>query len=101
MTTQQQRAPTMGAKAFRGGQILAAGTVVDRLARLGRNMLLARLIVPDDFALMALTLAVIALFGAITEVGVAQAVIQNERGDTREFLNVAWWFGVTAGRSSR
>lgn len=95
--TKEQLAPRMGAKVMRGGQILAAGTVVDRLARLGRNMLLARIIVPDDFALMALTLAVIALFGAITEVGVAQAVIQNERGDTREFLNVAWWFGLIRG----
>lgn len=90
-------APDLGSKAWRGGQLLAAGTVVERLLRLGRNMLLARIIVPDDFALMAITLAVIALFGAITEVGVAQAVIQNERGSTREFLNVAWWFGVIRG----
>src|SRR5699024_5606174 len=72
-------------------------TVAERLARLGRNMLLARVIAPDQFGIMAITLAVIALFEAITEVGVAQAVIQNKRGDTPEFLNVAWWFGVARG----
>lgn len=88
---------TLGGRAIRGGQMLAAGTVVDRVARLGRNMLLARILVPDDFALMAITLATIAVFSAITEVGVAQAVIQNQRGHLPEFLNVAWWFGVVRG----
>ena len=99
MSTDQSRVESgaLGSKAARGGQILAAGTVVERLARLGRNMLLARIIVPDDFALMAITLSTIAVFGAITEVGVAQAVIQNKRGNTPEFLNVAWWFGVLRG----
>lgn len=82
---------------FRGGRLLAVGTIIERLARLGRNLLLARLLVPDDFALMGITLAVIALFTAITEVGVAQAVVQNHRGSAPEFLNVAWWFGLARG----
>lgn len=86
-----------GGGALRGGSLLAAGTLVERLARLGRNMLLARVIAPDQFGIMAITLAVLALYEAITEVGVAQAVIQNKRGSTPEFLNVAWWFGVARG----
>lgn len=87
----------LGTKALRGGRYLAAGTVIERLARLGRNMLLARVIAPEHFGLMAITLAVTALYSAITEVGVAQAVIQDKRGSTREFLNVAWWFGLVRG----
>lgn len=99
--TQHKETPVaardLGSRALKGGKYLAAGTVVERLARLGRNMLLARLIVPDQFGLMALTLSVIAVLGAITEVGVSQAVIQSKRGNTPEFLNVAWWFGVARG----
>lgn len=87
----------VGRRALRGGSVLAAGTLVERLARLGRNMILARLIAPEHFGLMAIVLAVIALFEALTEVGVAQAVIQNKKGDTPEFLNLAWWFGVARG----
>ena len=87
----------LGPRVMRGGSLLAAGTVVERLARLGRNMLLARIIAPDQFGLMAMVLAVLALFEALTEVGVAQAVIQNTRGTTPEFLNVAWWFGIARG----
>ncbi|MCC2593654.1 oligosaccharide flippase family protein [Tessaracoccus sp. OS52] len=87
----------MRSKALRGGKYLAAGTLVERLARLGRNMLLARVIAPDQFGIMAIALAVISLFEAVTEVGVAQAVIQNKNGGTPEFLNVAWWFGAARG----
>ncbi|TRY18639.1 oligosaccharide flippase family protein [Tessaracoccus rhinocerotis] len=88
---------SLGKKALRGGTFLAVATVIERLARLGRNMLLARIIVPDQFGLMALTMSVLAVLGAITEVGVSHAVVQNKRGDTPEFLNVAWWFGVVRG----
>lgn len=94
---QPAREAGLGARALRGGSLLAGATVLERLARLGRNMVLARVIAPDQFGLMALVLAVLALLEAITEVGVAQAVIQNERGSSREFLNVAWWFGILRG----
>jgi len=87
----------LGSHVLKGGGVLAAGTLVERLARLGRNMVLARLIAPDQFGLMAIVLAVIGLFEALTEVGVAQAVIQNKKGNTPEFLNIAWWFGVGRG----
>lgn len=89
--------PGSGARALRGGSLLAVGTLVERLGRLGRNIVLARVIAPDQFGLMAMVLAVLALLEAITEVGVAQAVIQNKRGTTPEFLNVAWWFGIARG----
>lgn len=94
---QQEGRAGLGTKVLRGGSVLAAGTVAERLARLGRNMLLARIIAPDQFGLMAIVLAVLALFEALTEVGVAQAVIQNEHGATPGFLNVAWWLGIARG----
>ncbi|OLT21965.1 hypothetical protein BJF81_14060 [Ornithinimicrobium sp. CNJ-824] len=96
-TEQEARETGLGAKALKGGSLLAVATVFERLTRLGRNMLLARVIAPDQFGLMALVLAVLALLEAITEVGVAQAVIQNARGTSRDFLNVAWWFGILRG----
>ena len=61
------------------------------------NMLLARLLAPEQFGLMALVLASIGLFETLTEVGVRQSVIQNKKGDTPEFLNIAWWFSGIRG----
>lgn len=82
---------------LRGGSLLAAGTLFERLARLARNILLARVIAPDQFGIMAIVLAIIALFDALMEVGITQAVIQNDRGHEPAFLNVAWWFSLLRG----
>jgi O-antigen/teichoic acid export membrane protein len=60
-------------------------------------MILTRLLAPDQFGLMALVLAASLLFEAFTEVGVRQAVVQNKKGDTDAFLNVAWWFNAVRG----
>ena len=85
------------ARCARGGAALALGTIVERGARLVRNMILARLLAPDQFGLMAIVLAASGLFEAITEIGIRQAVIQNPRGDRPEFLNVAWWISAVRG----
>ncbi len=87
----------LGRSVLRGGSVLAAGTLIERLARFGRNMVLTRIIAPDQFGLMAIVLATIGLFEAITEVGVSQAVIQNKRGHLPQFLNVAWWINTVRG----
>jgi O-antigen/teichoic acid export membrane protein len=60
-------------------------------------MILARLLAPSEFGLMAIVLACSQLFEALTDVGVAPAVIQNKEGDKDAFLNVAWWFSAMRG----
>ncbi len=91
------QSPSVAARAARGGLALTAGGVVDRGLRLVRNVVLARLLAPDQFGLMALVLAASPLLEALSEVGIRAAVIQNRRGDSREFLNVAWWLGAARG----
>jgi O-antigen/teichoic acid export membrane protein len=85
------------ARCARGGAALAAGTFVERGARFARNMILARILAPEQFGIMAIVMAANQLFEALTEVGVIQAIIQNKKGDTEEFLNVAWWFSAVRG----
>ena len=84
-------------RCLRGGSILAAGTVFERGFRFVINMILARLLAPDQFGLMALVMAAIAFFETLTEVGIRQSIVQNKKGDTVEFLNVAWWFSAVRG----
>jgi len=54
-------------------------------------MILARLLAPADFGLMAIVLAVLTALESFTDAGVPQAIIQNKNGGKEEFLNVAWW----------
>lgn len=77
--------------------MLAVGSVFERGLRFVVNMILARILAPEQFGLMALVLAANGLFETLTEVGIGQSVIQNKKGDTTPFLNVAWWFSGVRG----
>lgn len=91
------RGSSLGARSSRGVVALGVGTVAERVLRLVRNMILARLLAPEDFGLMAIVMAVIMLMEALTDVGVAKSVIQNKSGATKEYLNIAWWFQSVRG----
>jgi lipopolysaccharide exporter len=85
------------ARCLRGGAALAVGSIFERGVRFAANMLLARMLALDQFGLMALVLAANGLLETLTGVGVRQAVVQNKRGDSAEFVNVAWWFSAVRG----
>lgn len=91
------RGNSIKAKSTRGALVLVAGTFIERAMRLVRNMILARLLAPEDFGLMAIVLAVLMALESFTDAGVPWAIIQNKDGHKEEFLNVAWW--VQAVRS--
>lgn len=85
------------ARFVRGGAVLTAGTALERGVRFLRGIILARILAPDQFGLMALVLASNGLFEVLTEVGIRWAVIQNKKGDSPEFLNIAFWIGAIRG----
>jgi lipopolysaccharide exporter len=95
--THKLRGDSLKKRSARGVMVLATGTIVERFLRLLRNMILARLLAPDDFGLMAIVLAASLAFEAFADVGVKQSVIQNKRGAEEEYLNVAWWFQSVRG----
>jgi lipopolysaccharide exporter len=82
---------------IQGGSILAAGTISDHVMRFVRNMILARLLAPEAFGIMGTIIAVLAAFEALTQVGIRQAVIQNQSRAETEFLNVAWLLALSRG----
>jgi len=83
--------------AFRGGAILGLGGTLEHLARLARNVILARLLAPESFGVMAIVLSIGGLLESFTEVGVRYAVVQNPRGGESAYLNAAWWFSFFRG----
>lgn len=87
-------------RAIAGGTWLAAGSLASQAFRLGRNIVLARLLAPQSFGAMAIVLSVGSMMDAFTEVGTREAVIQSPRGLNAEFLNAAWWFATIRGIAS-
>lgn len=88
---------SLKAKLFRGGASLGSGSSIEQLFRLGRNMLLARLLAPGAFGTMAIILSITSVFQSLTDVGVREALIQNPRGAEEGHVGAAWWLAV--GRS--
>lgn len=85
------RGTNLKARCVRSSIVLGGASFGERGLRLVRNMVLARLLVPQDFGVMAIVIAASGIFEAFGEVGVRQSVIHNTRGAEAEYLNVAWW----------
>jgi len=86
--------PTLRAKAMRGGVFLASGSVAEQASRFVRNIVLTRLLAPSAFGTMAIVMSSAAIVGALTEVGLRAAVIQNPRGCEKAYLDAGWWMGM-------
>ncbi len=87
-----QSSGSLKARAARGGIWVGLGSSMEQIFRLGRNMILTRILAPEAFGLMAIVMAVNAAFESFTQVGIQEAIIQNPRGQEKTYLNGAWWF---------
>jgi O-antigen/teichoic acid export membrane protein len=84
-------------KVARGGFWLGAASSTEQILRLIRNMILARLLAPEAFGLMGIAMSINAAFESFTQLGISQAIIQNQRGKEQSYLNGAWW--LSCGRA--
>ncbi len=82
------------ARSARSSLILASGVFFERVVGLVRNMILARMLAPENFGLMAIVLAVMAVLESFTDIGIKQSVIYNQEGNKKEYLNVIWWIQI-------
>jgi lipopolysaccharide exporter len=81
-------------KVFRGGAWLGAGSFIEQLVRFGRSIILARLLAPEAFGIMAVVLSASTLIHSLTDIGVREAVIQNPRGAEDEYIDSAFWLAL-------
>ena len=88
---------TLFSKSLRGGGILASASGIENILRFVRNIILARILAPEAFGLMATVIAAVAMLEAFSEVGLRQSIIQNRKGSEKEFLNIIWWLSVIRG----
>jgi len=93
----QLKGDSLKAKGFRSMMVLGVGTAAERGLKFVRYMILARILAPSQFGLMAIVMTVATMFDAFTQVGIKQSVIQNKCGAEPDYMNVAWWFQVIRG----
>ncbi len=67
--------------------------------RFGGNLFLARLLIPEDFGMMALISIFMLGLVMFSDVGIGPSIIRSNRGEDPNFLNTAWTIQVVRGFS--
>jgi len=80
----------------RGGFWVFALRILDRLFKLVRTIVLARLLAPKDFGLFGIALLAMSALETFSQTGFQQALIQTKR-DIRPYLDTAWTVQVIRG----
>jgi O-antigen/teichoic acid export membrane protein len=83
--------------AIRGAIWTIAGYGSSQILRFGSNLLLTRLLVPEFFGLMAVANTLRVGIELFSDIGIAQSIVNNKRGDEPVFLNTAWTLAVLRG----
>lgn len=86
---QSEQAGSLGHRAVKGVTWLTATRGLNRGLGLIRNVILARLLSPDDFGLMGIALLTFNAIETFSQTGIEQALIQK-KGNIREYLDSAW-----------
>jgi PST family polysaccharide transporter len=83
-------------RALQGGAAKLAGQSFSILLRLGYMVVLARLLSPKDFGLVAMVTVVTGIYGLFTTAGLSPATIQKE-SVTEDEISTLFWVNVLIG----
>ncbi len=80
------------AAAWLGGNVL-----VQRGIALITNLIMAQLLLPEVFGLMAIVVAFQMFVELMSDIGIRQSIVRDKRGDDPLFLRVAWTVQILRG----
>lgn len=83
-------------RAIRGGLARLSGQAVNFFLRIGYLVMMAHLLDPKDFGLVAMVTSVTGLYGLFTTVGLSVASIQKS-SITDEQISTLFWINILAG----
>lgn len=83
-------------KSVRGAVFMASGNAADILVRFGSIAILARLLLPEDFGLIAMVMALTSILDGFRDFGLSAATVQRPDISHRQTTNL-FWLNVTVG----
>lgn len=83
--------------ARRGSLWTLGGYGVSQVIRLASSLILARLLFPEAFGLMALVNVFMQGLEMLSDLGIGPGIIQNKRGTEPKFLRTAWTLQIIRG----
>ncbi len=88
---------TLVNKLKKGGGQLAIGQLVSQVASLVRNIVLARLLMPEDFGLATTFVLFLTMLEMISSMSVAMLLVQSKQGGDRGYLEAVHGFLLLRG----
>lgn len=85
------------ARVLRSSSWILLGYGGGQAMRLASNLILARILFPEAFGLMALVTMVTVGLQMFSDVGIGPSIAQSTRGDDPDFLDTAWTIQVVRG----
>lgn len=82
---------------IKGGVITIFGHFGSQGLRLISNLIMARLLIPEVFGIMAVAYVLLMAMALFSDVGLQQNIVQSRRGNDPVFLNTAWSIKILRG----
>jgi O-antigen/teichoic acid export membrane protein len=89
--------PTLKRRVFGAGLWAIGGFGLSQAIRLGSNLIMTRLLVPEMFGVVAIATMVMMILALLSDLGVSQNIVQSRRGDDPAFLDTAWVVQIARG----
>jgi O-antigen/teichoic acid export membrane protein len=89
-TQDQDKQQSLGSRATTAVAWTTVGFGLSQGIRLASNLVLARLLFPEAFGLMAIAGVLLQGLLLFSDFGIGPSIIQNKAGDDRNFLDTAW-----------
>lgn len=88
---------SLGRRSLVAGVWAGGGHALALVIRLAGNLLLARIMLPEAFGVMAVVLTVLLALTLLSDIGSGAVVVQSRRGSDEAFLNTAWTLQIIRG----
>jgi O-antigen/teichoic acid export membrane protein len=75
---------------LKGSAWTLGGVAAGQTIRLGKSLILSRLLFPEAYGVMAIVWAVLTCLDLLSDVGLSPGIVRSPRGDDPYFLNTAW-----------
>lgn len=88
---------TLKKKVFKAGNWVVLGHFTSQFVRLGGNLVLTRLLVPEMFGLMAIVSVFLGGVAMFSDLGINQNIIQSKNAGEKKYINTAWSIQILRG----
>jgi O-antigen/teichoic acid export membrane protein len=96
-TSQTMSKTGLRSRIVHAGTWTLVGHVTSQVVRLGSNMIMTRLLVPEMFGIMALANVLLMGLQLFSDLGLSQNIVQSRRGHDPVFLNTVWTVQIVRG----